>query len=221
MYNKLIFTALLSFIVLGLRAQENNKDILKKWALKAEIGATTRGLNHTSFYKDNPNSFYGDLFATQVPLLQGLGFHSNLSYGCNFGGRYYLGTSLGFNSQRTSSDYNIETLPLAMHFKINYFKNKVNTLFIQGNLGYALPIKTLYRGVNFGYSVGYQFFDSKITKHLLNVSLQNQVQNIRGVYYKDFLDFDPVSNSVINYGPMPNFGRYKLSGWGLNIAYTF
>ncbi len=224
---KFFITAILSFVALGIKAQNNinkttNNVVFKKWVLKAEIGATTRGLNHTSFYKDSPyNSFYGDLFETQIPLLQGIGFHSNLSYGRNFGGRYYLGASVGFNSQNTSGDYNIETVPLSTHFKINYFKNRANTLYIQGNLGYALPFKTTSQGVNFGYSVGYQFVADKISKHLLGISLQNQVQNIRGVYVRDFLDFDPVTKTIVNYGPQANFGRYKLSGWGLNIAYTF
>jgi hypothetical protein len=221
MYNRFIIIALLSFIVIGLKAQDTSTKILKKWVLKAEIGATTRGFSNTSFYKDLPNDTYGSLFATDVKILQGIGFHSNVSYGRNFGGRYYLGTSVGFNSQNTSGDYNIETVPLSTHFKINYFKNRANTLYLQGNLGYALPFKTTSQGVNFGYSVGYQFVADKISKHLLGISLQNQVQNIRGVYVRDFLDFDPVTKTIVNYGPQANFGRYKLSGWGLNVAYTF
>ena len=224
MHNKFLIATFLSFAALGIKAQTNintDKIIPKKWVLKGELGATTRGFSNTSFYKDNPDNFYGDLKTTNASLLQGIGFHSNLSYGRNFGGRYYLGTSIGYNSQNTSGDYNINTLPIAMHFKINYFKNKVNTLYVQGNVGYALPLRTLYRGANFGYSIGYQFVANKISKHLLGISLQNQVQNIRGVYIEDLVVYDPATQKFTNYGPFPNAGRYKLSGWGLNLAYTF
>lgn len=104
-----------------------------------------------------------------------------------------------------------------MHPKINYFKNKVNTLYVLGNLDYALPHGNVSWGVNFGY----QFVASKISKHLLGVSIQNQVQNVRGAYYRDFMELDPVTNTMVNYGSKPYFGRYKLSGCGLNIAYIF
>ncbi len=217
---KLIITAFLSCVAIVSNAQNTSNDKSKKWVLKAEFGATTKGLSGTSFYKDSRDNFYGDLFATEVNILQGVGFHSNLSYGRNFGGRYYLGSSLGFNSQNTSGSDNIETIPLSLHFRINYFKNTLNTLFIQGNVGYALPFRTTSQGVNFGYHIGYQFVASKITNHILELSLQNQVQNIRGVYSRDEIIMD-TDGSLINIGPQPNFGRYKLSGWGLNLAYTF
>lgn len=212
MWYKLIVTAFLFLTILETKAQ-NTPYSQKKWHYNLEVGLVRPGLNDSYFYSDVNNSQI-----TSRKILQGTGFKANLAYGLNFGNRYYLGTSLGVYSYNTVFS-DITTLPLSLHFKINYYKSSQNTLYVQGNTGYSLPFRTTYQGFNFGYNLGYQFLIDKSRRHLVNVSLQNQIQNIIGTLEVNSGIVEP-DGSVTKFTRTLT-GNYKLNSLGLNLAYTF
>lgn len=216
MGTKFLIIVFLSFVALGLKAQNNserNIRSLKKWQYNLELGIVRPGLSDSYFYSDVNNSQI-----TSRKILEGSGFKANLAYGVNFGKRYYVSTSIGvYNYNTVFSD--ITTLPFSLHFKVNYFKSNPNTLYLQGNIGYSLPFRTTYQGFNFGYNLGYQFLIDKNRKHLVSVSLQNQVQNIIGTLEVNSGIVEP-DGSVTKFTRTLT-GNYKLSSLGLNLAYTF
>lgn len=216
MYKKLLTMAFLSFIVTGLKAQTNRKNAnsdIKKWNFMVEAGIVRPGFKDSYFYSDFNHSQI-----SRVKILEGTGFKANIDYGVNFAKRYNIATSIGVYNYSTVTD-NITTIPLALHFKINYFKNKTNTPFIRGNMGYSLPFRKTAQGFNYGYNLGYQFYAVKNEKHLLNISLQNQTQNLIGTYIENG-GTTQADGSVIPYTHILT-GNYKLKTWTLNLGYAF
>ncbi len=216
MYNKLLIIAFLSFIVIGSKAQNKSNDadlVIKKWNFMVEAGIVRPGFKNSYFYEDVDHSQI-----SRVKILEGTGFKANIDYGVNFAKRYNLATSIGVYNYNTVED-NITTIPLALHLKINYFKDKLNTPFVRGNMGYSLPFRKTAQGFNFGYNLGYQFYGDKNQKHLVNVSLQNQTQNIIGTLARES-GIVQEDGSVIPYTNVLT-GNYKLRTWTLNLGYSF
>lgn len=203
---------------LGLRAQQPNNETYpnKKWVLSTDAGVIFKGFNEARFFENGTR----DLGGTKLLKDNGVGFHLGASYGRRFSDRYYLGANLVFNRYNsTPSSFN--TLPITLVGKVNHKRSAPNTFYVQGNFGYAIPLgETFAQGRYYAYSLGYQFMADKDHKHLLNIALQNQSQNVPGFFTR--YTFTQLPNGQkSNETATITKGMYRVNSWSFNVGYTF